>query len=481
MNDMADRGATREGAEVRSGSELGALCPLDGRYSEIATLLRPYFSELALIRYRMKVEVEWLIAISEEPALPDVPRMGAEQAQRLRDWVANFGEAEAAQVKRVEAAIRHDVKAVEYHLRSRLPDFGLSELEPFVHFCCTSEDINNVSHALMLRDGITRIWRPEAEGLLEQMLRIVGEGEAVAMIARTHGQAASPTTLGKEIGVFVNRLARQLEHVDRAEYLAKFSGAVGNYNAHVAAYPDIDWVAFTGRFLQRFALVQNPITTQIEPHDYIAELFHTLMRFNNILINFDRDMWTYISLKYLRQKVYEGEVGSSTMPHKVNPIDFENSEANAGVSNGLMEHLANKLLITRLQRDLSDSSALRNAGMAVGYSVLALRATRAGLRKVDIDRAAIAADIEEEWSVLAEAIQTVLRKYGARDAYESLKGLSQNRTMTRESVRQLIQSLAIPEEERKALQAMAPESYVGIAAKIARLLRERLAGRYGRH
>jgi adenylosuccinate lyase len=271
-----------------------------------------------------------------------------------------------------------------------------------------------------------------------------------------------------------------LEQIGRVEYLAKFSGAVGNYNAHVAAYPGVDWVAFTRRFLESFGLVQNPVTTQIESHDYVAELFHALVRFNTILINLDRDMWTYISLKYFRQKVYEGEVGSSTMPHKVNPIDFENSEANAGVSNGVLEHLAGKLMISRLQRDLSDSSALRNAGMGIGYSVLALRAARAGLRKVDVDRAAIAADLKDEWSVLAEAIQTVLRKHGAEDAYEQLKDLTQNRKVTGEDVSRFVDGLPIPEAERKALKAMAPEDYVGIAATIARSLVERLAGRYGR-
>jgi adenylosuccinate lyase len=480
MDDLADRARALDAAAPRGGPELGALCPLDGRYSQIAALLRPYFSEFALIRYRLKVEVEWLIAIANEPAFAEAAPMSADQAERLRRWVENLGEAEAARVKNLEATTRHDVKAVEYHLRSRLADLGLSGLEPFVHFCCTSEDINNVSYALMLRDGIAQAWRPEAEGLIGQLLRIVDEGAAIAMMARTHGQPASPTTLGKEIGVFAHRLARQLEQIGRVEYLAKFSGAVGNYNAHVAAYPGIDWVAFTRRFLEGFGLTQNPVTTQIESHDYVAELFHALVRFNTILINLDRDMWTYVSLKYFRQKVYEGEVGSSTMPHKVNPIDFENSEANAGVSNGVLDHLAGKLMISRLQRDLSDSSALRNAGMGIGYSVLALRAARAGLRTVDVARAAIAADLADEWSVLAEAIQTVLRKYEAEDAYEQLKDLTQNRKVTGEDVSRFIDGLPIPEAERKALKAMAPEDYVGIAPAIARSVTGRLAGRYGR-
>jgi adenylosuccinate lyase len=449
---------------------LTALSPLDGRYRHVGDLLRPFCSEFALIRYRLTIEVEWLLHLAGEEALADIPAVPAQRAEQLRRWVDGLTEAEAAGVKRHEEKVRHDVKAAEYYLRGRLPDFGLSQWEPFVHFCCTSEDINNVAHALMLRDCMTRVWLPNARILLSSIGKLVRESADLPMIARTHGQPASPTTLGKELAVFVHRMSRQIRSVEKTEYLAKFSGAVGNYNAHVVAYPRVDWIALTKRFLERFGLVQNPLTTQIESHDYMAELFHALIRFNNILINFDRDVWMYISHKYFSQILYEGEVGSSTMPHKVNPIDFENSEANAGVSNGILDHLAGKIAISRLQRDLSDSSALRNVGVGIGHSVLALRAASAGLQKVAIDRNAIQEDLDAEWSVLAEAIQTVLRKHGAGDAYERMKALTQNKRVSPESIRALVDALDLPAEAREQLRALTPQTYIGLAPRLASLV-----------
>jgi len=452
---------------------LTAVSPLDGRYAGQAHGLRPYFSEYALIRYRLKVEVEWLVALSDEPAIAECQRLSDVEAAALRSWVETLSVEAARSVKQREAVTRHDVKAVEYELRAQVEALGRADLAPFVHFACTSEDINNVSHALMLRDGLEHVWRPAAEELIGQIREMAGRLADQPMLAHTHGQPASPTTLGKELAIFVHRLERQLRQVRGAEYLAKFSGAVGNYNAHLSAYPDFDWPAFSKRFLEGFGLTQNVLTTQIESHDYMAEIFHALARFNTLLISYDQDMWSYVSRGYFSQKLLPGEVGSSTMPHKVNPIDFENSEANAGLANAVLGHLAAKLPISRMQRDLSDSSALRNVGVGVGYSLLAVRSALAGTRKVEANPRRLEEDLDGEWAVLGEAVQTVLRKAGHHDAYERLKAATQNREFSQASFTAMLDELDLPDADRARLRAMAPKDYVGVAAELARAISAR--------
>jgi adenylosuccinate lyase len=458
--------------ESRAGVDLTpdpltAVSPLDGRYAAQSHGLRPYFSEFALIRYRLKVEVEWLIALCAEDAIAEAKPLADGEAAALRHWVDGLSVQDARTVKAREAVTRHDVKAVEYVLREKVEGLGRGDLVPFVHFGCTSEDINNVSHALMLRDGLLDVWIPAAEELLAEVRERVRATGATPMLAHTHGQPASPTTLGKELAVFVHRFERQLTQLREAEYLAKFSGAVGNYNAHLAAYPEFDWPGFSKRFLEGFGLTQNLLTTQIESHDYLAEIFHTLSRFNTLLISYDQDMWSYVSKGYFTQKLLPGEVGSSTMPHKVNPIDFENSEANAGLANAMLNHLAGKLPVSRLQRDLSDSSALRNVGVGIGYSLLAVRSALAGTRKVEANAAQMEADLAGQWAVLGEAVQTVLRRAGHHDAYEVLKAATQNREFTEAGFLEMLAGLDIPEDARARLKAMAPRDYVGLAAELA--------------
>jgi adenylosuccinate lyase len=452
---------------------LTAVSPLDGRYAAQSHGLRPYFSEFALIRFRLKVEVEWLAVLAAEPAIAECKPLSAAEAQTLRDWAENLSVEDARSVKAREAVTRHDVKAVEYELRAQVEALGRPDLVPFVHFGCTSEDINNLSHALMLRDGLAQVWRPAAEELVAEIRSRAKTTEDLPMLAHTHGQPASPTTLGKELAIFVHRLERQLRQVAGAEYLAKFSGAVGNYNAHLAAYPDVDWPAFAKRFIEGFGFTQNVLTTQIESHDYMAEIFHALARFNTLLISYDQDMWSYISHGYFTQKLLPGEVGSSTMPHKVNPIDFENSEANAGLANAVLNHLAGKLPISRMQRDLTDSSALRNVGVGIGYSLLAVRSALAGTRKVEANPVRLAEDLDAEWAVLGEAVQTVLRKAGHHDAYERLKAATQNREFSQASFVEMLAELDIPEADRARLKAMAPKDYIGLAAELARTVTQR--------
>ncbi|HEY8571504.1 adenylosuccinate lyase [Phenylobacterium sp.] len=456
-----------------SPDPLTAVSPLDGRYAVQTQALRRYFSEFALIRYRLKVEVEWLVALGAEPAIGECRPLADGEAQALRRWVEDLSVEDARSVKAREAVTRHDVKAVEYELRDQVEKLGRADLVPFVHFGCTSEDINNISHALMLRDGLADVWLPAAQELVEEIRARATATEDLPMLAHTHGQPASPTTLGKELAIFVHRLERQLRQVAGAEYLAKFSGAVGNYNAHLAAYADLDWPAFAKRFIEGFGLTQNVLTTQIESHDYMAEVFHALARFNTLLISYDQDMWSYISHGYFSQKLLPGEVGSSTMPHKVNPIDFENSEANAGLANAVLNHLAGKLPISRMQRDLTDSSALRNVGVGVGYALLAVRSALAGTRKVEANPARLAEDLDGEWAVLGEAVQTVLRKAGHHDAYERLKAATQNREFSEASFAQMLAELDIPEDDRARLKAMAPRDYVGLAAELARTVTRR--------
>jgi adenylosuccinate lyase len=451
---------------------LAAVTALDGRYSRQTAALSPYFSEFALIKYRVLVEVEWLKALAEESTLPEVRPLTPEESTFLDTLFAEFTEQEAQLVKEIERKTNHDVKAVEYYLKQCLEGTSLTDIREWIHFACTSEDINNIAHARMLKDGVEQVFLPAAEVLVKDVGELALETADVPMLARTHGQPASPTTLGKELAVFVHRWRRQLKQLQHQEYLGKMNGAVGNFNAHTVAYPNAPWTEIAERFVTGLHLTYNPLTTQIESHDYLAECFHNLIRFNNVLLDFDRDVWTYISLGYFRQKTVAGEVGSSTMPHKVNPIDFENSEANIGLSNAILDHLANKLQISRLQRDLSDSSAIRNVGAGVGHAFLAILAAHRGLNKLTVGTTALEADLQEAWEVLAEPIQTVMRKAGIANPYEQLKDLTRGAEIDEMVLREFILGLDIPEEDRIRLLAMTPAAYVGLAPALTRQLIE---------
>jgi adenylosuccinate lyase len=451
-------------------STLLALSPLDGRYARKAAPLREYLSEYALIRYRTLIEVRWLQRLADEPTVPELAPFEPPVKDVLNAIVDDFGVDDAVRVKALEAKTNHDVKAVEYFLREKLEGVTTQSqnLAGFIHFACTSEDINNLSYALMLRDTRQRVLLPAMREIATELRELAHRFAEVPMLARTHGQPATPTTLGKEIANFVARLQRQSELFAAVVIAGKFNGAVGNHNAHVAAYPEADWLEITDRFLDSLGLAVTRYTTQIEPHDWIAEYCQALVRFNTVLIDLARDFWGYISLGYFRSRPVAGEVGSSTMPHKVNPIDFENAEGNLGLANELLGFLAAKLPISRWQRDLTDSTVLRNAGVALGHTLIALDAARKGLGKLDADLALIAADLEPRWEVLAEAIQTVMRRYGLPDAYEQLKSLTRGREITAEALREFVGSLAIPPAERSRLLAMQPTSYTGLAAKLAR-------------
>ena len=443
-----------------------SLTPLEGRYGHITEPLGDYFSEWALIKYRIHVEVEWLIAMASNPAFAEIRQFTPEETTFLRDIVKNFDDTAALQIKEIERTTNHDVKAIEYFLRDTLGNMSLSDVLEFIHFSCTSEDINNLSYALMLKHGIEDVWLPAMESLVQTVTTMAKEEKDIPMLAHTHGQSASPTTVGKELAVFVYRWNRQLKQLRAQEYLGKFNGAVGNFNAHSIAYPELDWEAVSRSFVEGLGLTYNPLTTQIESHDYVAETFHTLARFNNILLDFDRDMWLYISLGYFKQKTIAGEVGSSTMPHKVNPIDFENSEANLGLSNAVLDHLANKLPISRLQRDLSDSSAQRNIGTGIAHSFIAITYTLKGLRKTIVNKEALAAHLDHAWEVLAEAVQTVMRKHGHANSYDKLKAITRGKGIAEEDMKTFIETLEMPEADKKRLLALTPSQYVGIAASL---------------
>lgn len=443
-----------------------SLTPLEGRYGHITEPLGDYFSEWALIKYRIHVEVEWLIAMASNSDFAEIRPFTPEETTFLRDIVKNFDDTAALRIKEIERTTNHDVKAIEYFLRETLGSMTLSDVLEFIHFSCTSEDINNLSYALMLKHGIEDVWLPAMESLIETVTMMADEEKDIPMLAHTHGQSASPTTVGKELAVFVYRWNRQLKQLRAQEYLGKFNGAVGNFNAHSIAYPELDWEAVSRSFVEGLGLTYNPLTTQIESHDYVAETFHTLARFNNILLDFDRDMWLYISLGYFKQKTIAGEVGSSTMPHKVNPIDFENSEANLGLSNAVFDHLANKLPISRLQRDLSDSSAQRNIGTGIAHSFIAITYTLKGLRKTIVNKEALSAHLDHAWEVLAEAVQTVMRKHGHANSYDKLKAITRGKGITEEDIKTFIGSLELPEADKKRLLALAPSQYVGIAASL---------------
>ena len=440
-----------------------AITPLDGRYAAQLGGLADCLSEWALIRRRVQVEVEWLLEMAARDEIADMRALtGAEQAQ-LRALVTDFDDDAAMRVKQIERATNHDVKAVEYYIRERLAGGSMDDVREWVHFCCTSEDINNLAYALMLKAAMQDEWLPQAAALVDSVAALAKRYAATPLLAHTHGQPASPTTLGKELAVFVYRWRRQLRQIRGAEYLGKFNGAVGGYNAHAAAYPNADWQRIAREFVERLGLTHNPLTTQIEPHDYLAEIFHALIRFNTITLDFDRDMWAYISRGVFRQKPVEGEVGSSTMPHKVNPINFENSEANMGVSSALLEHLATKLPISRLQRDLTDSSALRNLGPAIGHGIVGLRSALRGLRQVAADEALMAAELNAEWETLAEAVQTIMRKQGAGDAYGLLKDFTRGQSVTPAAMREFIGALDLPADDKARLLALTPARYTGIA------------------
>ncbi len=449
--------------------ELLALSPLDGRYAAKVAALRPLLSEAAFVRHRVQVEVEWLIALSDL-GLAELAPFPAPARERLRAIVSGFGEADAARVKAIEAVTNHDVKAVEYFLKERVSgDAQLEAAAEFIHFACTSEDINNTSHALMLGSARDQVMLPALDRLVAALRQLAHAHAAQPMLSRTHGQPASPTTLGKELANVVVRLRGARERLAQVRPMGKMNGAVGNYNAHVAACPEVDWEAFARGVVERsLGLVFNSHTIQIEPHDWMAELFDALARVNTILLDLDRDLWGYISLGYFRQKLKAGEIGSSTMPHKVNPIDFENSEGNLGVANALLRHLADKLPVSRWQRDLTDSTVLRNVGVAFGHSLLAWDACLRGLGKLEVNPQRLAEDLDACWEVLAEPVQTVMRRYGVPNPYEQLKALTRGKGITAEALAAFIERLDIPADARARLRAMTPASYIGKAEELAR-------------
>lgn len=447
---------------------LRAISPIDGRYADRTEALQPVLSEWALLKYRVLVEVRWLIAMSQHEGISHLRAFTCDEIMLLERLAADFDDQDALEIKSIEAFINHDVKAVEYFIASRLSETSLSDVRESVHFACTSEDINNLAYAMMLRDAMRDVWLPKARGLVQLLDDWALKSADAPMLARTHGKPASPTTVGKELKVFSARLSRQLQQIECQSYLGKFNGAVGAYNAHVAAYPDVNWLDFSRRFVEELGLIHNPLTTQIEAHDFLAELSHALIRFNTVVLDLCRDMWTYISLGYFKLKLVTEEVGSSTMPHKVNPINFENAEANLGISSATLGHLALKLPVSRLQRDLSDTSALRSFGVAIAHSLLALTSASQGLSKVDIDRKALQDDLDNAWEVLGEAIQTVLRKHQAPGAYEQLKAMTRGKSMSQDSIREFIKTLDIPVADKKRLLALDPAAYIGLATELAR-------------
>ena len=447
---------------------LTAISPLDGRYRGRVADLAPIVSEFGLMRCRVRVEVEWFLHLAGLPEVADLPAVDPAHAQAARAVWRAFDVADAAAIRRIEAETNHDVKAVEYFVKGALG--RIDALRPhleFVHFGCTSEDINNLAYGLMMLSARQQVLCPAMDRLIDALRAMARPLAAVPMLSRTHGQAASPTTVGKELGNVVARLARQRTALGRCELLGKMNGAVGNYNAHVAAYPQVDWPARSREFVTALGLAFNPHTTQIEPHDYLAELFHTLIRFNQALLDFDRDVWGYIALGYFKQRKVEGETGSSTMPHKVNPIDFENSEGNLGLANAVLAHLAEKLAVSRWQRDLSDSTALRSIGTALGYSLVAYASARRGLAKLEVDERRLREDLDGNWEVLAEAVQTVMRAAGSPEPYEQLKRLTRGRRMDAAVYQALLDELDLPADARRQLAALTPATYTGLAARLA--------------
>ncbi len=454
-------------------SALSAVSPIDGRYGSKTVSLRDIFSEFGLIKRRVLVEVRWLQSLAAAEAIGEVPALSEQGNQLLEAIVDNFSEEDAQRIKDIEATTNHDVKAVEYFLKecfSGHPE--LLAIAEFVHFACTSEDINNLSHALMLRDGMDEVLLPAMQQIISELGALASSAAATPMLCRTHGQTATPSTMGKEIANVVARLRRQLWQLERMEYLGKINGAVGNYNAHLSAYPDVDWQANAELFVTSLGLSWNPYTTQIEPHDYMAELFDAIARFNTILIDFNRDIWGYISIGFFKQKTIAGEIGSSTMPHKVNPIDFENSEGNLGMANAIYQHLSAKLPVSRWQRDLTDSTVLRNMGVGMAYSLIAFQSCLKGISKLELNERRLAEDLDNSWEVLAEPIQTVMRRYGIEQPYEKLKELTRGQDMNREVIRAFVANLDLPQEAKDILLALTPANYVGNAEEQARAIED---------
>ena len=452
-------------------TSLTAISPVDGRYGNKVSVFREIFSEYGLIRNRVKVEVRWLQQLANHPEVSEVPTLSAGARDALDRVVESFSLADAEAIKTIERTTNHDVKAVEYFIKEKIaPVEELQAITEFVHFACTSEDINNLSHALMLREGLDDGLLPAMDRIVKRLEELAQEHADQPMLSRTHGQTASPSTVGKELANVVFRLRRQLRQIREVELLGKINGAVGNYNAHLSAYPSVDWAANAKDFVEGLGLSWNPYTTQIEPHDYIAELFDAVARFNTILIDLDRDIWGYISLGYFKQKTVAGEIGSSTMPHKVNPIDFENSEGNLGIANAILAHLGSKLPISRWQRDLTDSTVLRNLGVGFAHSLIAYEATLKGLGKLEVNPSRLAADLDNAWEVLAEPIQTVMRRYNIEKPYEKLKELTRGKDMSPELIHEFVQNLDMPQAAKDELMALTPASYTGNAAEQARNL-----------
>jgi adenylosuccinate lyase len=447
-------------------SALSAISPVDGRYGSKVKSLRPIFSEFGLIKYRVTVEVRWLQKLAATAEIAEVPAFSADAIATLNAIVDDFNEEDAQRIKNIEATTNHDVKAVEYFLKEKIADNAeLNAVTEFIHFACTSEDINNLSHGLMLNDCREEVLLPEMDKILAAIKALAFEYKTIPMMCRTHGQPASPSTLGKEMANVYIRLKRQRAQIANVELLGKINGAVGNYNAHLSAYPEVNWHEFANEFVTSLGLSFNPFTTQIEPHDYIAELFDAIARFNTILIDFDRDIWGYIAMGHFKQKTIAGEIGSSTMPHKVNPIDFENSEGNLGIANALFTHLAQKLPISRWQRDLTDSTVLRNLGVGFAHAMIAYGATLKGISKLEVNEANLAAELDSNWEVLAEPVQTVMRRYGIEKPYEKLKELTRGKRVNGDSMRAFIMTLELPDAAKAQLCEMTPASYIGRAVE----------------
>jgi adenylosuccinate lyase len=454
-------------------SALSAVSPIDGRYGSKTASLRGVFSEFGLIKRRVLVEVRWLQSLAAHEGVTEVPALSEQANQLLEGIIDNFSESDAQKIKDIEATTNHDVKAVEYFVKEAFEgNPELLAVSEFVHFACTSEDINNLSHGLMLRDGMDEVLLPTMKKITAELSAIAVNAAATPMLSRTHGQTASPTTVGKEMANVVARLQRQLWQLERIEYLGKINGAVGNYNAHLSAYTDVDWQANAELFVTSLGLTWNPYTTQIEPHDYMAELFDAIARFNTILIDFNRDIWGYISMGFFKQKTIAGEIGSSTMPHKVNPIDFENAEGNLGLANAIYQHLSAKLPISRWQRDLTDSTVLRNMGVGMGYSLIAYQSCLKGISKLEMNEKRLAEDLDNSWEVLAEPIQTVMRRYAIEKPYEKLKELTRGQDMSREVIMDFVANLDLPQEAKDILLALTPANYIGNAEHQAKNIEE---------
>jgi adenylosuccinate lyase len=448
-------------------SSLTAVSPVDGRYGEKVSPLRGIFSEYGLLKFRVQVEVRWLQKLAATAEIKEVPAFDADANAFLDAIVANFNEDDAARIKTIERTTNHDVKAVEYFLKEKVATVpALHAVSEFIHFACTSEDINNLSHALMLDTARRDVILPYWTQLIDAVQNLAQQYRDIPLLSRTHGQPATPSTMGKEMANVAYRMARQLRQLEQVEILGKINGAVGNYNAHLAAYPEVDWHQLSESFVTSLGIQWNPYTTQIEPHDYIAELFDCIARFNTILIDFDRDIWGYIALNHFKQRTVAGEIGSSTMPHKVNPIDFENSEGNLGLANAVMQHLASKLPISRWQRDLTDSTVLRNLGVGLGYALIAWQSTLKGINKLEINRNRLLAELDQNWEVLAEPIQTVMRRYGIEKPYEKLKELTRGKRVDAAGMQAFIDGLALPEEEKTRLKQMTPANYLGRAVQM---------------